>query len=264
MTPRYVIQVSDRRLSRIDRRGRVHWYTDDLNKAILLVTHDSFSAITYHGIGMDHTRLRTDDWLVGKLTELKPADKPLTTILESLKSEASKWIADISFATTLDLRHLRHSFLMSGWHSNARPFVFLVSNYEDLKLKERVDVAWDEFRATFSRPKLGKDRAYRLMARGDTSGLPMSDSELIGRLVQTPGAKPDDIVNVLVRSLRYAAGVSSTVSPECLSVVIEKGQHMANCKYHGVDVSPVIHAPHYVGPFTMSHVKIIRGKPTAE
>ena len=128
VTPRYVIQVSDRRLSRLDASGKLVSYTDDLTKATVLVTCDTFSVVAYHGIGMDHTRLRTDDWLVGVLTELKPADKPLTEVLETLNGKASKWISDISSATGINLGEFRHSFVLSGWQFDERSFTFLVSH----------------------------------------------------------------------------------------------------------------------------------------
>ena len=103
------------------------------------------------------------------------------------------------------------------------------------------------------------------MVGGDKRGLPALDRELLARLAQTPGAKAEDIVNILVRSLRHAAQrTSSTVSSDCVSVVIEKGQHIAACKYHSADGTHEIHAPHYVGPVTMSHIKITRGKRSAK
>ncbi len=262
VTPRYAIQVSDRRLSRVDRNGKLISYTDDLTKATVLVTRDTFSAITYHGVGMDHSGLRTDDWLVRALTEQKPAEKRLTDVLENLQREASGWISSLSAATGVGQGELRHSFVISGWQFDERPFTFLLSNYEDLKSGELRDIAQPGFRSTFSRPKLGKETAFQLMARGDTRGLPESEGELVSRLAKTPGAKPDDIVNILVKSLRKsAARPHSTVSPDCISVIIERGDHTAKCLFHSSDGARVIHTPHYVGPITISHVKITRGKP---
>lgn len=260
-TPRYLIQISDRRLSRIDRGGQILSYTDDLNKATLLVTQDAFAAITYHGLGMDHTGLRADDWLVDHLTDMKPIKMPIRSILDRLAERSTEWVSDIAASSEVDRRLLRHSFVLSAWHRLEDPYLFLVSNYEDQKSHERSDFAWQQFRWTFSRPKPGSERAYALKGFGDTGALPMSDSVLLARLAQDPGAKPEDLVNILVRSLRAAARTSTSVSPDCVSVLVQRGETVANCKYHSFGEESVIHAPHYVGPFTMSHIQISLGRP---
>ena len=256
-TNRYVIQVSDRQLTEFDASG--HIKKTDANKATVLVCSDAFVVITYHGIGRDHTGTLTDDWLVETLNNLKPFNRPVKDVLENLRIEATKWIRTISGATHRPVETLRHTFFVTGWHARSTPVVFLVSNFENLKTKERVDNAWSEFAGSFSKPKPEAKNYYSLRGGGDVSARVMEDSELLARLAQLSGAKPEDVLNVMVQSLRKAASRSDLISKNCISTVLLKGSTLAKCAYHTDAPGATVYAPNFVGPYSISGVKITRG-----
>lgn len=262
VTSRYVIQVSDMRMSWIDPSTGELFYEDDLVKSILITTQDSFSIMSYTGIARDSKGVRTDDWVIKKISSMKPTTKRLTEIMSNLATEATKWFTDISRAPGVDIRHLHHSFLVSGWYVNNRPFYFLVSNCEDLNLeKNNTDdpAPWISFRTSFYCPRPGKNRSFKLKTVGDFEGLPLSKGTLVGELAQIPGAKPHDIVNIMTKSILQASEVTQTVSPQCMSTVIERGGN-AHCGYHNKDGPSVDFLPHYVGLFNQTHIKVAYGE----
>src|SRR5438034_5833169 len=117
ITYKHVIQASDRRLTYPD--GRLA--DDGANKAVCVYCADARFSIAYTGIA--HVgRMRTDEWLVGVLTDAKAYQMDLRSISELLKTRATT-------ALKKALPRLPLTLALAGYRENW-PFVMSVSNIE--------------------------------------------------------------------------------------------------------------------------------------
>ena len=64
----FIVQDSDRRLTRVSNSGSIRVVDDDANKAVLLRCSHSLLAITFTGLGRVGAT-RVDEWLLNVLQE---------------------------------------------------------------------------------------------------------------------------------------------------------------------------------------------------
>ena len=187
-TLRYVCQVSDRRLRCVRRDGTTELYTDHANKATLLQCKDAIVAITYHGIGEDHTDgTRTDTWLVKALQKSNPTKNSVKRVLEELGEQASAWMDNLRNRSCGPTEAFRHTFVAAGWVDVTTPVVFYISNYEHLKTKEEAIEPWPEFVGSFSRPEPNAGNPCSIHAGGAYESLEEEDVELLSELCKFQG-----------------------------------------------------------------------------
>lgn len=146
ITPDYVIQVSDRRLTRPD--GSL--FDDDSNKAVLYNDHFAFA---YTGLAHTSTGERRDEWLSKVL--LEHSQKPFGDAVKGICSAATTEMASNSLAKN----HKRSTIVGVGWITNKHgasqllPLYLSISNFQNRR-GEWVSEVSDEFTAyAFSLPK---------------------------------------------------------------------------------------------------------------
>jgi hypothetical protein len=92
----YVVQASDRRLTRINHRNQIELVEDNANKAIVLCCADGQVAITYTGLGSCRGT-RVDEWVVDTPQDHGLCELPLETAVHQFSEIATNWFA--SFRT---------------------------------------------------------------------------------------------------------------------------------------------------------------------
>ncbi len=145
ITPRFVCQVSDRRLRRVTRDGTNELYTDQANKATIFECKDAICAITFHGIGASLDGTSTDRWLMDRLEEIYPTQHSIVEILEELRKKSSSWMMMMEQGAIGAKPALCHTFVIVGWVKARLPFIAFVANYELLLKHNKVGKPWPEF-----------------------------------------------------------------------------------------------------------------------
>jgi hypothetical protein len=112
LTHDYVVQVSDRRLTKLDT-GKPH--DEPANKAILFCGHIVFGYTGLANVGPT----KTDFWLAERLIAAGPS---MQATLEFVRDEATQAFQ----AVRRDWR--RHAFVGVGW-SQSRPILCVISNF---------------------------------------------------------------------------------------------------------------------------------------
>jgi len=260
-TLRYVCQVSDRRLRCVRRDGTSEIYTDHANKATLLQCKDAIMAITYYGIGEDHINgTRTDIWLVKALQKSNPMENSVKRVLEELGEQASIWMKSLRHKSHGPSEFFRHTFVAAGWVDFDVPVVFYVSNFEHLKTKEEALQPWSEFVGSFSRPKPNAVNPCSIHAGGAYESLEDEDVKLLSTVMQKPGAKPKDVINIIVRAIHNAADSCSLIGKNCMSTLLLPGEPGVQCDYHSASGTQESYMPNIVGWIPMWGVEIYTGE----
>ena len=87
------------------------------------------------------------------------------------------------------------------------------------------------------------------------------DLELIRRLSNLPGARAEDVVNVVVKSIRRAAESTDGISTNCMSSLSKRSIITADCRFHPSEVPQHRFAPHYVSELiAIRDVEFWKGK----
>jgi hypothetical protein len=262
-TLKYVCQISDRRLRCIRPDGTTELYTDHANKATLLWCKDAKVTITYYGIGADHTNeTRTDTWLVKTLQKSNPTKNLIERVLEELGEQASDWMGNLRSKSRAPAEVFRHTFLAAGWVDARIPVIFYISNYENLKTKEEALQPWSEFASSSSRPEPNAANPCSIHTGGAYKSLKDEDFKLLSRVVKNAGAKPEDVINIIVRSIRNAADSCSLIGKSCMSTLLLPGEPGVQCHYHSASGTQASYMPNIVGPVSMWDVEIYRGDGT--
>jgi hypothetical protein len=135
ITSSWAIQVSDRKLVRLDAQGKVTWKNEERNKAVLWCNRLAFG---YTGIAeFGPRREPTDEWLSRELAEWsartdRPAQKQdalVATVIDRATERINK-----PFFRTIPPRHRRHAFVGIGWARFDRqhemtPYVVQIHNF---------------------------------------------------------------------------------------------------------------------------------------
>jgi hypothetical protein len=148
-TSRFVVQVSDRRLTYPD--GCI--YDDEANKAVVLQCRNAKLSMAYTGLGCVGS-MRTDEWLVDVLANAGAGHKPMEEVIELLTQSATIEFARLS----APLEQKRLALVLAGWYLREKdvlnPVVWSVSNFEGTRW-ESLPKAKPVFEARFARQREG-------------------------------------------------------------------------------------------------------------
>lgn len=211
VTHRVAICVTDRRLTNND--GIV---SERSTKLTTFVCKDAHGFITYNGIGRDMKGATPSDWLCD-MPEL--GTMPLDEMLATIKADTDRRLADEIKKGRADTRH---SFVLGGYHF-LKPFIALISNYEQIGSKELSSTAREEmeierwYESNTARSRL----PYAVVATG---AMPRNKRRSAAAILQKlkTGAAPEAIrakMIKVVRDVAYATGRKGTVGTSVLSAM---------------------------------------------
>lgn len=191
LTPKYIVQVSDRRLTWSD--GRVA--NDSANKAILFHGKACFA---YTGIAQIGSQ-RTDEWIANHLIE----QTGLQNAIDALKRALDEEIHQLRAPN----KHL--TIVIDLWGTQdpdfpARPWSIALTNYIDpvtRKFCERPMSTFQQFNQT-----LPEDKVYAFLPSGQNLDMGIYRS----------------MVRNVVRAMRHAALEPTTIQPRTLSRFVEE------------------------------------------
>jgi hypothetical protein len=260
ITPRYVCQVSDRRLRRFNRDGTNELYTDQANKATVLGCRDAACAIAFHGIGAGLDGTPTDFWLKETLQKVNPSKHSIDDILEELSQKSSSWMMEIR--TVHPTSALHHTFVLTGWVHARVPFIALVSNYQRLDSDTKAAKPWSEFIISARYLSHTSSRiGFCFFRGGSTSDLLKDDIELVCRMAQDQGAQPKDVVQIMARAIHHAAKKSKpkVISEISVSTVLLPGDPGVQCDQHYEPRKEVMYMPNIIGMIPIWGAEIYTG-----
>ncbi len=236
----FVIQVSDRRLTRID--GTL--YDNSANKAVCVGCQDAMFCMSYTGIAtIDHKQ--TDEWLTDCLASTNAGSLSFRDIGNILKGE------------------LERAFLPVGHRASARAltvvlagfgprgvFAGQLSNMEDDAAQKLVEVD-DQFHFHFWFPDFSRMNNLAMFVHGAEDTIFQTDRKSISK-IQKRGRRvaPEKSVPPLVRLIRRAASDPKhghLVGKDCMSVILQPNGNF-RCRYHPEKASPTQYAPHVIFP----------------
>ena len=228
VTPRFVVQASDRRLTHLD--GSVQ--EDIANKATMLCR---FATFAYTGLARCSRTERTDGLL---LRCLSAAGVPITGLLDGLAREAARGIRQLPLQVPRDQRRAvrRTSFVGAGFvgmkipsrfgrrpaADELHPFLAVVSNAQDLTEQWRPE-ADQQF--TVHVEYLGEDQSFLPHAAGQPFTGPdrVHLERDIGRcLAHTQ--HPEPLARLLARAIRLVAGHNQLVGPNVMCTLVRRDQ----------------------------------------
>jgi hypothetical protein len=228
VTPRFVVQASDRRLTRLD--GSVA--EDIANKATMLCR---FATFAYTGLAQCSRTERTDMLL---LRCLSAEGVPITGLLDGLARDASRGIRELPLRVRRDQRRSvrRTSFVGAGFvgmknparfgrqpaPDELHPFVVVVSNAQDLTEQWRPE-ADQQF--TVHVGYLGEDQQFQLHAAGQPFAGPdrVRLERDIGRYL-AHAQHPEPVARLLTRAIRVVAGRNQRVGPNVMCTMVRRDQ----------------------------------------
>lgn len=235
LTPRHVIQVSDRRLVWL-RNGSAERHDDEKNKAVLWCGRLTFA---YTGLAELGQERRTDLWLATRLSKIQgradsdpaPDVKDQGYLLRSLAQDSTEYFAGpriSQFPPTLR----RHAFVAVGWatfqgESDFSPYLALVSNFHDSAWKELAEPT-DEFHLRLRR--LQHDQAGFVLPIGHA----ISQNE-INTLADDLSLADDDplaLVAALGEKIRAVASTTNTVGRGLMANVLPRDSVSAGQTEH--------------------------------
>ncbi|MCA9421765.1 MAG: hypothetical protein KC592_12155 [Nitrospira sp.] len=251
ITPRYVCQLSDRRLRRFTSDGTTELDTDNSIKLTTFGCRNARVSIAFHGIGGHSNGTLTEHWLLETLQEFVKTNDSIETALKKLGQKTSLWIKGIRARNPSDLRH---SFVITGWTNTNIPFIFLLSNYQRLTSPEKASIPWPEFKS--SQSYLGGNASpngFSFFRGGDTRTLSAEDIELINRTAQEDGAKVEDVVKIMSRAINNAAKKSRSkgISETSISSILLPGNPEVKWDQHYETRKEVGYMPNLVSKITM-------------
>lgn len=264
VNPRYVLQVSDRRLLRRTASGDWEFYADQANKMTVLRCEDAYLSIVYHGLG-EIGGSRTDLWLVEQLRGIAARHLDIETVADRLAAMATNAFRPY-WAGGARAEQMRHSFMMVGWHRSGNSFVYIVSNYELLHPRTQKTKAHKQFQTQVRVAPASKKGSAILTTGGAKSRLAPKDGRLINKLIRDPGADPRDVRNVIARTIQDGATKDFQISAECMSAIIEKkpivekGELVHECEFHSPGETSVGFMPNQVGDIDLLGIKVHWGE----
>ncbi|MCK4829895.1 hypothetical protein KA005_79970 [bacterium] len=218
LTPKYAIQVSDRRLTLPN--GDI--FNDHSNKAIFVNGHIVFS---YTGLAFIDGHTRNDDWFLDVLANIykEHPNGSFTTITEHIADRATETIRVLRISPTFK----RLAFVGVGWGKSTseaddrlRPIYFIISNTHGENGK------WlTEAQPRFSVLPFTPSEEKRAMLVAD--GQPLSDDlrKRLRRQIDSCVAKeagPRSITRLLIAAVRIVAATNPRVGRNLLVNCIPK------------------------------------------
>jgi hypothetical protein len=220
ITPEFVCQISDRRLTDINTGDPIPWKA---NKTIIVPP--ARMMVSHTGLAQATTRYAMDEWLALKLFELR--DTP--DFFARLADDATELFRRIRGPA----RDKRHAFAFVGWMPEepgrldrpefaGAPFYGLVSNFIDPTVPSFAPEAWDAF-THVERPLMRGEPALVFTAG---AGLPSEAAEtLVGDVrsaLRSASGNERAIAQRFVRVVETVASRDSTVGGGAFVAAIAK------------------------------------------
>lgn len=261
LTPKYIVQVSDRRLTWPD--GRVD--DDAANKAI--VFHDR-ACFCYTGIAKIGVQ-RTDEWITDKLIGCEGVQDAIDT----LKGELGVRIAKISAPN----RHLTVGIDFWGTQDASlpdRPWSIALTNQVDPVTRKWSKVPLATFQQ-FTQTLPG-DKGYAFLHLGQDldMGIYRAMVRNLVRAMRHAGDSPSTVMPTTVgrfmqEAILYAASGNGAVGKNLMTTVLYNRQLVENEQFqnsfsyhHGDGSEPIFYAPTLITPeLTTEGFKMYSGPP---
>lgn len=234
--PDYVIQASDRRMTRGGEPS-----SDEANKAVVVQAIDCDFAVTFTGLGELDAK-SVDDWIVQVLIDTKAPTIGIDACLDGLRTAASEAFARLRAKGIVE----PHTFVIAGWkhfwRANAK--IWLVTNCEN-EAGQMVQPPYDEFEL-----RGGHSAPFQVIITGTE---PAVDQETLPRLMNQLHMKlhPYEMCDSVVREIRLAAKhpqYGRYIGTNCMSVTTT-WDSTATAMYHPVHGSAVQYAPNFIQTF---------------
>jgi len=245
LTPDYIINVSDRRLTRPD--GKV--VDDDANKAIFFSPSAVF---TYTGIA-NIGKLRTDEWIAEQLI----GRVGIQSAIENLTLALNNRIRNLPHP----YRHL--AIVIDCWGSTAndsayKPYSCAITNFIDANERRVVAKPFNSFNTFIQTLPAGNRYAFLPLGQNMPSRIVNSLFRNVKRAEQHIGAtrilSPSVVGRLMIQAVREVADGNIRVGSNLMLTVLPNhaNEEFANLPnsfaYIGADNTPVLYAPITVTP----------------
>jgi hypothetical protein len=243
LTPNWVMQVSDRRLTRRQpSSGEIESYDDDANKAVLWCGRLAFA---YTGLGDLGDNERTDLWLAETLTSIHeeaPEHKNPSPDQAHLLTELAKrcsWEFDRPSISHLDAQHRSHAFVAVGWArfdgaAEFEPYLACISNVYSADSFTPLATPAREF--VFWHRRLAPDDGGYFLAEGQ-----LFDEREQAAMLQQLGAldhafpgEPEPLLEALIDKVREKAEENDLIGKGLLANVLPRASIIAGSDEHTV------------------------------
>lgn len=212
ISPKYVIQVSDRKLTWLTGPNKGKEADDKTNKAVVVCNR---LVIGYTGLAKIGGQ-KTDDWILDVVSSVIPYS--VERIKKTLAERANKNFERIR----LPSKDKRHAFMISGWarfdsqDAPLTPFVSIISNAHDFAAIKWLDEAQNEF--TTGSTALG-NHPYFLAAAGQ----PIKTATLnrLKRQISTYVSRergPEAYIELLATAIRETARDYKNVGTNLMAI----------------------------------------------
>lgn len=232
VTPHYVLQVSDRRLTRLGDP-----WDHASNKVVLFLAKDAIVSIAYSGLAYVDG-LPTDHWMAQQLWGEAIEEPDEHTIMSVLKSPPKKDWPDLGTAlarlrgeTSLAFGRLpvnvrpRHQIVVAGWQSRKgrpHPIAYEIANGRERSQRHAFSCAGTARRWHWERLDQSGRRVtpWRLSYIPDQNPLSGFELNQLGQTLADAMLSPDGCRQIMINAIRTAAKRSSVVGPDCLCVLL--------------------------------------------
>jgi hypothetical protein len=228
LTSKYVLQVSDRRLVRINKKGNYTFYTDRASKSIVVVCKDAFFSCSYYGAGEVNGK-RTNEWLLDEFNSEKVYSMKLVDLVNTITNKATLWFKSAFIDN--GIKPMAHTFIFTGYWNINVPFLFFISNYESKNTDEQSDVPKEMFKNYYFIPKPNNTDFSCVFIGGQSHSVKKQEYDLLLHFAKTIGARPSNVTEVIAKIIRRISVSNDSVSSESMSVLFTPGNRIAKCRY---------------------------------
>jgi hypothetical protein len=257
--PEFVLQVSDRRFTRLDTRLPV---TDEGNKVLVVRACDADLAVSFTGLGIIEGEW-TGDWLLARIAQAKAAESGFDECVEAVRGAAESAFARMARACRWPLAH---TFVFAGFrHGAGQPRVVVVTNCESGNFRT------GPIASTFSAHDMSSAR-YPYHEAGMTPAMHKDSKARIRGLIRKTQAYPA-VADLVVNQIRLASSHrkhGKYVGRQCMSVCVFRSGRV-EAVYHPTHSRPVTYAPNLIDTFpaqggglghmSIKDVQLVGGRP---
>ncbi len=230
-TPDYLIQLSDRRLT---RNG--HLVDDESNKAGYGISNDSRFLFGFSGLAKNGS-LETQSWILTLLAQSAGPDYEARKILERFTKKATHFFQSDQTIAVIPPDQRRLSLIFTGFLKGGEIFNVIVTNFQDLEDGHDTDEAWDEFRFYPFISKMPLNSPYSFVQRiGNWSAMTTED-EVVLR-------------DMLIKALPWQA-----VRGKAIAIIREMADRPAAMGLIGKQLSSACLFKNQDGPVTSYHTE---------
>lgn len=251
----YAICASDQRLTLPS--GKI--VTERSMKVTAFQCRDIIGLITYNGIGRDQNGRTPNDWIleIDNLSSLN-----LVEIAERMKELAERKIA----ALPDYYKDRRHSFFGIGFLLSRplRPFLFCISNYENLRDVGHLPTPKPQFEAGYLADNGQSTRATALCLAGDTRWSKKQRFIECTKALKAPvsAMKARKIAENLIRSAAFSGSRKSTIGSRVSWGIVHSDGHQ-EIGGNVIGGTKVLESPNLILPGLMVADIYMQGFPPA-